>query len=66
MDTNEWRVGRPKRPSFNSHDGQVVVRCWEMIEEVLRTGVNVVHVGPSGLVGVDADCDPDLTVGAIS
>jgi hypothetical protein len=37
-----------------------------MIEEVRRTGMNVVHVGPSGFVGVDADCHPDLTVGAIS
>jgi hypothetical protein len=47
MDTNQRRVVRPEGPSFNSHDCQVVVTVLEMVEEVQRTGVNVMHVGPS-------------------
>jgi len=49
-------------PSFNSRDRKVVVKGLEIIEEVRRTGMNVMHVGPSGLVGVAADRHPDLTV----
>ena len=66
MDTYQRRVVRPEGPSINSHDRQVVVTVLEMIEEIRGTGVDFVHIGPSGLVAVDADCDADPTGGAIS